>query len=133
MRVRGESVLLLAFLRACPPLPFPSCSTKPCKWGRRGMGVPDLLSMVPVRWLDISCLHGLSLTTVSTRYASTTSIYLSPILLSLQKLLCCSSVVLGDLEIHANTTTRCSSLVFLALACIRSFLRPHWRNGLHSV
>jgi hypothetical protein len=59
------------------------------------MCVLDLLSMVPVRWLGIACLHGLSLTTVSTRYASTTSMYLSPILLSLQKLLCCSSVVLG--------------------------------------
>jgi hypothetical protein len=32
-----------------PPLPFPSCSTKPWKWGRRGMGVSDLLPMVPVR------------------------------------------------------------------------------------
>jgi hypothetical protein len=39
--------------------------------------------------LNIARLHGLSLTTVSTRYASTTSMYLSPILLSLQKLLCC--------------------------------------------
>jgi hypothetical protein len=58
-------------------------------------GVPDLLPMVPVGWLDIACLNGLSLTTVSTRYASTTSMYLSPILLSLQKLLCYSSVVLG--------------------------------------
>jgi hypothetical protein len=37
------------------------------------MKVPDLLPMVPVRWLAITCLHGLSLTTVSTRYASTTS------------------------------------------------------------
>jgi hypothetical protein len=27
-------------------------------------GVPDLLPMVPVRWLGIACLHGLSLTTV---------------------------------------------------------------------
>jgi hypothetical protein len=24
--------------QACPPLPFPSCSTKPWKWGRRGWG-----------------------------------------------------------------------------------------------
>jgi hypothetical protein len=62
--------------------------------GKQGMGVSDLLPMVPVRWLNFVCLHGLSLTTVSTRYASTTSIYLSPILLSLQKLLCCSYVVL---------------------------------------
>jgi hypothetical protein len=38
-----------------------------------------------------------------------------------------------DLEFHAGTTTGCSSLVFLALACIRSFMRPHWRNGLHGV
>ncbi|AQK92899.1 hypothetical protein ZEAMMB73_Zm00001d009875 [Zea mays] len=38
-----------------------------------------------------------------------------------------------DLEIHVSTTTVCSSLVFLALACIRSFLRPHWYNGLHGV
>jgi hypothetical protein len=59
------------------------------------MGVPVLLPMVPIQWLDIAYLHGLSLTTVSTRYASTTSMHLSPILLSLQKLLCCSSVVLG--------------------------------------
>jgi hypothetical protein len=79
----------------CPPLPFPSCSTKPWKWGRRGVGVPDLLPMVPVRWLGIACLHGLSLTTVSTWYASTTSMYLFPILLLLQKILCCSFVVLG--------------------------------------
>jgi hypothetical protein len=57
------------------------------------MGVPDLLPMVPVRWLDIAYLH--DLTTVLTRYASTTSMYMSPILLSLRKLLCCSSVVLG--------------------------------------
>ena len=35
--------------QVCPPLPFPSCSTKPWKWGRRGMGVSDLLPMVPVR------------------------------------------------------------------------------------
>ena len=81
--------------QVCPPLPFPSCSTKPWKWGRRGMGVPDLLPMVPVRWLDIACLHGISLTTMSTHYASTTSMYLSPILPSLQNLLCCSFVVLG--------------------------------------
>jgi hypothetical protein len=59
-----------------------------------GMWVPDLLPMVPVQWLIIASLHGLSLTTVLTRYASTTSMYLSPILVSLQKLLCCSSVVL---------------------------------------
>ncbi|ONM00130.1 hypothetical protein ZEAMMB73_Zm00001d030073 [Zea mays] len=38
-----------------------------------------------------------------------------------------------DLVIHAVTTTGCSSLVFLALASIRSFLRPYWRNGLHGV
>jgi hypothetical protein len=59
------------------------------------MGIPDLLPMVPIRWLSIACLHGLSLTTVSTRYASTTSMYMSLILMSLQKLLYCSSVVLG--------------------------------------
>jgi hypothetical protein len=80
--------------QVCPPLPFPSCSTKPWKWGRQGIRVLDLLPIVPVRWLGIACLHGLSFTTVSTRYASTTSMYLSPIFLSLQKLLCCSSVVL---------------------------------------
>jgi hypothetical protein len=79
----------------CPPLSFPSCSTKPWKCGRRVMGVPDLLPMISVRWLGIAYLHDISLTTVSTRYASTTSMYLSPILLSLQKLLCCFSVVLG--------------------------------------
>jgi hypothetical protein len=43
------------------------------------MGVSDLLPMVPIRWLGIACLHGLSLTTMSTQY-----MYLSPILLSLQ-------------------------------------------------
>jgi hypothetical protein len=42
------------------------------------MGVIDLLPMVLVRWLSIACLYGLSLTTVSTRYASTASMYLSP-------------------------------------------------------
>jgi hypothetical protein len=36
-----------------------------------------------------------------------------------------------DLEIHADTAIGWSSLVFLALACIRLFLRLHWRNGLH--
>jgi hypothetical protein len=41
-----------------------------------------------------ACTHHTS-ATVLTRYASTTSMYMSPILLSLQKLLCCSSVVLG--------------------------------------
>jgi hypothetical protein len=34
--------------------------------GRQGMGVLSLLPMVPVRWLDIVCLHDISLTTVST-------------------------------------------------------------------
>jgi hypothetical protein len=63
--------------------------------GRRGKGVTDLLPMVLVQWLDIACLHGIFLTTMSTRYASTASMYMSPILMSLQKLLCCSSVVLG--------------------------------------
>jgi hypothetical protein len=63
--------------------------------GRRGKGVTDLLPMVPVQWLDIACLHGIFLTTMWTRYASTASMYMLPILLSLQKLLCCSSVVLG--------------------------------------
>jgi hypothetical protein len=58
-------------------------------------GVPNLLPMVPVRWLGIASLHDLSLTTVSTQYASTASMYLSLILLTLQKLLCCSSIVLG--------------------------------------
>jgi hypothetical protein len=58
-------------------------------------GVPDLLPMVPVRWLGIAYLYGLSLTTVSTRDASTTSMYMSHILLSLQKSLCRSFVVLG--------------------------------------
>jgi hypothetical protein len=59
------------------------------------MGVTDLLPMVPVQWLGIACLHGLFLTMVLTWYASTNSMYLSPIILSLQKLLCCSSFVLG--------------------------------------
>jgi hypothetical protein len=34
--------------QVCPPLSFPSCSTKLWKWRRRGMGVSDLLSMVLV-------------------------------------------------------------------------------------
>jgi hypothetical protein len=38
-----------------------------------------------------------------------------------------------DLEIHASTIIGCLSPLFLALACIRSFLRPHWRNRLHGV
>jgi hypothetical protein len=38
-----------------------------------------------------------------------------------------------DLKVHADITTGCSSIVFLALACIRSFLRSHWRSGLHGV
>jgi hypothetical protein len=80
--------------QACPPLPFPFCSMKPWKWGMRGMGVPDLLPMVLIRWLDIVYLHGISLTTVLTQYASTTYLYMSSILPSLQKLLCCSSIVL---------------------------------------
>jgi hypothetical protein len=41
------------------------------------MGVTDFLPMVPIRWLGIACLHGISLTMVSTRYASTTFMYLS--------------------------------------------------------
>jgi hypothetical protein len=46
--------------------------------GRGAMdGVPDFLPMVPVRWLRIACLQW------------------STILHSLQKLLCCSLVVLG--------------------------------------
>jgi hypothetical protein len=31
------------------------------------MQIPDLLPMVPIRWLDIACLHGLSFTTMLTR------------------------------------------------------------------
>jgi hypothetical protein len=81
--------------QVCLPLLFPSCTMKPWKWWRRGMGVPDLMPMVPFRWLGIACLHGLSLTTMSNRYTSTTSMYLSPILLSLPKISCCSSIVLG--------------------------------------
>jgi hypothetical protein len=65
---------------------FPSL---PARWGA------DLMPMVLVRWLGIAYLHGIFLIMVSTRYASTTTMYLSPILLSLQKLLCCFFVVLG--------------------------------------
>jgi hypothetical protein len=68
----------------CPPLSsLPVYET--LEVGDARDGVPDLLLMVLVRWLGIARLHGLSLTTVSTWYASTTSMYLSPILLSLQK------------------------------------------------
>jgi hypothetical protein len=74
---------------------FPSLPTlRNLGSGEARDGVTDLQPMVPVRWLGIVCLYGLFLTTVSTRYVSTASMYLSPILLSLQKLLCCSSVVL---------------------------------------
>jgi hypothetical protein len=37
--------------QVCPSLPFPSCSMKLWKWGRRGMEVSDLLPMVPVRFI----------------------------------------------------------------------------------
>jgi hypothetical protein len=57
------------------------------------MRVTDLMPMVPVQWLGIASLHGLLFTTVSTRYDSIASMYLSSILLSLQKILCCPSVV----------------------------------------
>jgi hypothetical protein len=83
------------YARLFHSLPFPSSSMKPWKWGRRGMWVTDLLPMVPVRWLGIACLYGILLTTVSNLYASTASMYLPPILLSLQKFLGCSSIVLG--------------------------------------
>jgi hypothetical protein len=76
-------------------------------------GVHDLLSMVLVRWLTIVCLHGLSLTTVLTRYASTTSMYLSHILLSLQKLLCCSSVVLGVSFLLCSIKFGCVNTLFI--------------------
>jgi hypothetical protein len=40
-------------------------------------GVPDLMAMVPTRWLGIACLHGLSFTTMSTRLVkSIKSIYI---------------------------------------------------------
>jgi hypothetical protein len=61
---------------------------------RRGMG-PWFTTYGTRLMARIACLHGLFLTMVSTRYASTTSMYMSPILLSLQKLLCYSSIVLG--------------------------------------
>jgi hypothetical protein len=35
--------------QVCPSLPFPSCSTKPWKWGEAMDGVSDLVPMVPVR------------------------------------------------------------------------------------
>jgi hypothetical protein len=91
---RSSCVLLQQ--RTCMPaysLPFLLYET--LEVGRRGMWVTDLMPMVSVRWLGIACLHGLFLTTVSTRYASTASMYLSSILMLLQKLLCCSSIVLG--------------------------------------
>jgi hypothetical protein len=79
----------------CPPLSFPSCSTKPWKWGRRGMGVPDLLPMVPVRWLNITYLHGLfPYHGVGSVFFYHFYVHVSHIL-PLQKLLCCSSVILG--------------------------------------
>jgi hypothetical protein len=45
---------------------FPSLSAlRNLGSGEARDGVPDLLPMVPIRWLGIACLHGLSLTTVS--------------------------------------------------------------------
>jgi hypothetical protein len=77
-------------------LPFPSLlALRNIESGEARDVVTDLLHMVPVRWLGIDYLHGLFLTTVSTRYASIAFMYLSPILLSLQRLLCCSSIVFG--------------------------------------
>jgi hypothetical protein len=52
--------------RTCMTALFPFWSAKQWKWGRRWMGVPDLLPMVPIRWLGIACLHDLSFTTMST-------------------------------------------------------------------
>jgi hypothetical protein len=80
----------------CLPLPFPFLpALQNLGSGEARDEVTDLLPVVLVQWLNIACLHGLYLTTVSTRYASTVPMHLSPILLSLQKLLYCSSVVLG--------------------------------------
>jgi hypothetical protein len=74
----------------CLPLSIPSCSTKHWKWGEARDGDP-WFAAYGTRLMD---RHRLSiwpfLTTMSTRYVSTTSMYISPILLSLQKLLCCS-------------------------------------------
>jgi hypothetical protein len=53
------------------------------------MGVTDLLPMVPVRWLGIAYLHGVDSVCFYRFYVPIT------ILLSLQKLLCCASIVLG--------------------------------------
>jgi hypothetical protein len=56
--------------------------------------VTDLLPMIHIRWLGIVRLHGIFLTTVSTRYASTVYVPVTyPF--AVAKNLCCSSVVLG--------------------------------------
>jgi hypothetical protein len=46
-------------------LPFPIYET--LEVGEARDEVPDLLTMVSIRWLDIVCLYGLSFTTMSTR------------------------------------------------------------------
>jgi hypothetical protein len=94
-RCTGLRRVLLRQRTGMPASSLPFLLYETLEVGEARDRVPNLLSMVPVRWLDIACLHGISITTVSTRYASITSIYLSPILLSLQKLLCCSSIILG--------------------------------------
>jgi hypothetical protein len=38
-------------------------------------GVPDLLPMVPIRWLVIACLHGISFTTISTHLVKSKKLY----------------------------------------------------------
>ena len=37
--------------------------------------VPDLLPMVPIRWLGIACLHGLSFITMLTRLVKSKKYY----------------------------------------------------------
>jgi hypothetical protein len=80
--------------QVCPSLPFLPALRNLGSGGGEGW-----VSLICCLWYPFngsaSPVYMTFLTTVSTRYASTTSMYLSPILLSLQKLLCCSSVVLG--------------------------------------
>jgi hypothetical protein len=45
---------------------FPFLVYETLEVGKVRDGIPDLLSMVPIRWLNIDCLHGLSFITMST-------------------------------------------------------------------
>jgi hypothetical protein len=81
--------------QVCLPLPFPSCSMKLWKWGRRGMGSLICCLWYPFDGTTSPVYMAFPLPRCRLGMVLPLSMYLSPILLSLQKLLCCSSIVLG--------------------------------------